>query len=254
MAEDVTKSISYFLSVKASHIDHLSDLRQWTNLKAAFNKDEIWVTNFTLEQVESVEVKSIPYKSVFYEREGKLYPYNSLLPKGNAPALLWTPIELALPIKISRYNHNYFGVKEQVGVSVIPDFEPKMAEVMILPLDDLVTYVETAPEVRLKHLEWTILNDNKAMIFGQPQLPLNGAVYWRTGHMIVPVGYTFDLEILVPLLNEKLNPDQTNWLVWTPEITYFCVPKAAIQPLNLSGVRKTVKAIANKQKLAGNDR
>ncbi len=243
MAENVGEGINYFLSVKSVYIDHLSTLRQWTNLKAAFDNDNIWVTNFTAEQIESVEVKSLPYKSIYYEKEGKLYSYGSLLPQRNLPALLSSPIEFALPITLGKLNHNYFGVDEEFSISIVPDPDPKMAGVMILPLNALLNYAETAPEIRLKNLEWAVLNNKNAIVFGTPLLPLNGKAFWVSKNMILPVGYNFDLEILVDVIDQKINSNCVDWIVWSSDSTYFRVPKDKIRPLSLSALRKTILAI-----------
>ena len=137
MENDSTKNISYYLAINKLNINHLALLRQWTQLKVAFENETIWLSNFTYEQIESVAVKSLPYKKVFYAQNGKLFLFNHLLPYANEPALSFIPIEEALPLKIESYNHNFFGVDEKVSIELISDDQPKIASAMFLDINAL---------------------------------------------------------------------------------------------------------------------
>jgi len=106
MAEDSANDIVWYLQTLTEHKDALSDIRPWDNLKVGFEGQEIWVTGFSFAQIESLEIKSNPYVSVFYAKGAKLFPKNSQLPARNIPALLWTPIQRAFPIKLPSFNHD----------------------------------------------------------------------------------------------------------------------------------------------------
>ena len=118
------------------------------------------------------------YKTIYYESNGKLCLLNSLLPERKIPSLLWTPIERAIPIKLPSFNHNYFGITEKVTLTLVPSDTEHEAEVMVLTVSKLKTYIETAPDVRFKQLSWALLNNDLVMVAGKPLLPIDGNVYW----------------------------------------------------------------------------
>ena len=244
MAQDFTSSLAYFLLVKKINKDDLAPLRKWSNLKVAFDKDQIWVTNFDHTQIESIEVKSVPYKTIFYRKDSKLFLLNSLLPDRNEPSFLWTPIERAFPLEINHANHNYFGIEEKISIKLVQDDVERDAEVLLTNISTLENYLNSAPVIRLKNLTWIVIGGSEVLIFGKPLLPINGTVFWKNQEAIIPVGYNFELSILSEIINEKISKNKSTWMIWFKDATYFSIEKSQLMPLTLSSFRKTKQKIA----------
>jgi hypothetical protein len=240
MAQDITNGISYYLSVAIGEKDNLGTLRNWSNLKVAFDKNKVWVTGFELAQIESVAVKSIPSKNIYYSKNAQLFLQNSLLPDQKEPAFLWTPIERALPLELTNFNNNYFGIEEGVKMKLISTDNEQRAIAMLLELNLLKTFVESAPAIRLDNLTWTLLNKKDALLFGTPLLPIDGEAFWLNEGMLLPVGYQFELDSLVKLVRIKIDPDNEQLIIWNEDSTYFKVNKEAIEKLTISSFRKTM--------------
>lgn len=239
MAKNAANDLVYYLVLDEAHKDNLAAIRPWQNLKLAYDQQQIWIRDLTYVQIESAEVKCIPYKTIYYERNGKLCLYNSLLPERHVPSLLWTPIERALPVKLPSFNHNYFGIEEKVALQLIPSDMEYEAEVMITDVATLKHYLETAPSIRLEQLTWVLLNNDQVFLAGAPFLPLDGKVYWRKDHFIIPTGFEFEFDMLCPTMNELLNPDNDSWIVWHTDNTYALIEKNDLQPLSLGSFRAT---------------
>ena len=127
MAQNAADDIDFFLLLNDAYKSDLGTIRIWNNLKVAFDEKHIWVKDFTHNQINSIEVKSIPYKTIFYSKGAKLYLQNSLLPDRNIPAsLLWTSIDRALPIRLPSFNHNILVFrKKSKFISVLLKQKPK---------------------------------------------------------------------------------------------------------------------------------
>jgi len=240
MGENSAHSIAYFLRVKKAHEDDLANIRPWTDLKAGFDEEYVWVKGFNYLQINSLEVKSMPYKTVYYAKDGKLYLQGSLLPDRNVPSLVWTRIDHALPVELPRLNHNYFGLEEQISTKLTPSEKEAEAVAMLTTMDALRAYVESAPAVRLKPLHWTIVNGDWTLIFGTPLLPLQGNTYWQHGNLLIPTGYDFDLSILKNSIDKLLNPNQGLWIVWNRDSTWFDLQKTDVVELSISSFRLSV--------------
>lgn len=240
MAKDTTNSIGHYLTVKEIDESDLAPIRKWKNLKVATEGELIWVSNFEDVQITSVEVKSIPNKSIYYSENGKLYPQNGLLPEGNEPSLLWTPIRRAFPLKLTNYNHNFFGVDEKISISIIKSDKPRDSKAMIIDMDSFKLYIETTSAIRLKNMEWVILNNTEVLVFGAPLLPLNGEAYWKKQGHFLPIGYDFELYELSNLVSKKIDPENLNWIIWNKDSNYFKVEKAVVQSLTIGSVRKSI--------------
>lgn len=240
MGENSAHSVMYFLRVKKAHENDLTNIRPWTDLKVGFDEEYVWVKGFNYLQINSLEVKIMPSKTVYYAKEGKLHLQGSLLPDRNIPSLVWTPIDRALPIELPRLNHNFFGVEEKISTKLIPSEKEEKAVAMLTTMDALRAYVERAPAVRLKSLSWTIVNGDWALIFGTPQLPLQGNMYWQHGNLFLPTGYDFELSILKNSIDKLLNPNQNLWIVWNRDSTWFDLQKTDVVGLSISSFRLSV--------------
>lgn len=241
MANNVADDINFYLSVDKSQLDHLAAIRHWSNLKLAFDEDTVWIKDLDYAQVNTPEVKSIPHKSTYSAKEGKLYLVNSRLPDRNIPSLLWTPIERALYVQLPSFNHNYFGISDKVNIHIVESGEERAVNSMITSVQELRTYIETAPEIRLGNIQWTILNNDKVFLTGTPLLPLNGEVYWQRDNFIIPAGYDIDLYILSAYINDMINPGGQSLIIWDTDATYFIINQTDLQPLSRSSFRKSLQ-------------
>lgn len=238
MAKDSSNGISFFLSVAREHKDDLGAIRHWANLKIAFEEDLVWVKDFTVAQTEALEVKTIPYKELYYTAAGKLFKWGSQLPHRNVPAVLWTPIERGLSIRLPAFNHNYFGISDKAAIRLAPSDKEQDAYGLLTTLALLKTYIETAPAIRLQHLHWALVDNDKAIILGRPQLPVPGAIFWQQHHFLIPAGYNFEFPIVAGTMQEIINPNKEIWVVWEKDGCYWNFDKEALQPLSISSFRK----------------
>ncbi len=243
MAEDITNDLNYYLEIEESRRVDLGTIRAWQNLKVATAKGKLWLTGFDREQINAVEVKSIPYKTLYKVQKGKLYLLDSLLPDRNIPNLLWTPIERALPVELPSLNHNYFGVEEQMKMDIVPSENESEAIAMLTNIQSLKQYIKTAPKVRLNPLKWVVLNGEDILIVGKPILPIQGITYWRYNNFLLPTGFDFDLYSLKQNLEKRLNPNPTHWIIWNEDNNYFDIEKNKLKPLSLSSFRQTTEKI-----------
>ncbi len=237
MAQNAANDINYYLVIEASKQEDLGNIRPWQNLKVGIEAGFIWIKDFDYAQIHSVEVKSIPYKTIYYEKQSKLYLLNSLLPNRNLPSVLWTPIDRAIAVKLPPFNHNFFGLQEDIAIQLVPSETEQDAAVMITSVLNLNQYIQTAPSIRLEKLKWLILNNDKVCLIGKPLLPIDGEVYWQYQNMILPVGFNFELPLLVDAMNEKLNPHNDNWIIWNTDNTYALIDKNSFESLSISSFR-----------------
>ncbi len=233
----------YYLIIEEARKNDLAHIRHWNNLKAAFEGTRIWIKDLTAAQARSVEVKSIPYKTLLYEKNGKLCLADHQLPYCSIPTVLWTPLQRALPLSLPRFNHNYFGIHEQVPVRLCPSSQEQPAAAMLVSLTELEHYLNTAPAIRVQHLQWTVVNGTQALVLGTPLLPLNGSIFWQQGRFLLPAGYVFELPGISGIFGNKLETGNDQWVVWPTPQTWFLLPNNYLQPLSLSSFRLTRAAL-----------
>jgi hypothetical protein len=229
----------YFLEIKKEHKDFLGAIRYWDNLKLAFETDTIWIKDFSLEQINTVEIQQIPYRTLYELKDNLLFEKDKLLPSKKMPSgLLWTPILRGLPVSLPKFNHNFFGIDQILKIALKPSEDIKEAFALLVDYTELKLYIESAPKYRLETLQWVVI-DNKALIVGNPLLPIKGSTYWIDNNFLIPTGYNFEWFALTKTLQEKLNPSQENIILWNENNSYSVISKETIKPLSISSFRLT---------------
>lgn len=229
----------YLLEIDQQNKALLADIRHWSNVKIAFSENSVWLKDFLPEQYNAVALLQIPYLNRYEVKEGLLFKKGSVLPAKKMPsALLWSPIDKALPIILPQPNFNFFGIHEKIPVQLIPSDTEHDAVALLTDLDTAKQYMDTAPEVRLKALYWSILSQ-KVLILGSPILPIKGHTFWQYKNMILPTGYDFELPIVKDTILKKINPDYESIILWQTNGTYINIPRADFSPLSISSFRLT---------------
>ena len=242
MAIHSADCVGYFLTLPVEQLDLLGAIRHWDNLQIGLEGETIWVKGFTPVQLDSLEVKTIPAKELYYTSGTQLFRKGSRLPHRTVPCLEWAPISKGLAAELPLLNHNYFGVGNRVHICLRHTEEEKEPAALLVSLPVLKSYIETAPAIRLQSLHWVILNSGHAFIIGSPLLPLQGEAYWKADDFFLPAGYAFELPVLTDILQQMLNPKSADWIVWTKEGQYATIAKDRVRSLSIFSVRKTVKA------------
>jgi MoxR-vWA-beta-propeller ternary system domain bpX2 len=241
METNINSDINYYISIPLDAEDTIGELRQWPALKVAADENWLWISNIDYAKINAVEVKCIPIKNIFYAKDGKLFPENSKLPVGNIPNLLWTPIERALPVRLPALNNNLFAIQQSISMHILSTDAEQQASIMLASIDALETYLKNAPAFRLEKLLWCMVDDDKALIIGQPFLPIQGDAYWLMNRNILPVGNSFALPILAETILQTIDPNQAHYIWWHANDTYTLVSKSACLPLSRSSFKQTLQ-------------
>ncbi len=230
----------FLFEISKEYKEFLSTIRQWSNVRIAFTESSIWIKDFTDEQMKSPNLLQIPHLIRYKEKDNLLFINDSLLPSKKVPsALLWSPIQKALPVELPDFNHNFFGIQQQIDLQIVPCEIEREAVAMLTSIQNLQAYVEQSPEARLKPLKWVLLQE-KAFVIGTPLLPIKGVVFWKMGNALLPTGFNFELPILKDEVDQKINPNSDNWILWQSNHSYLSVPKDTVQPLSISSLRLTL--------------
>lgn len=233
----------FYVSIDQQYMDLLGELRTRPNLKLAIDKELCWLSGFNEEDVQSKLIQGIPTKKIYAEKNGMLFLWKSLLPSRHIPDVLWTPIDRALRIESPSYNENYFGLKEDIVVKIVPSelYNPPTA--MLVELDLLEKYLIDAPAIRLTKIKWTVVNGNSALLLGTPLLPLKGNTYWKSGVHFLPEGFDFELHSLNRSIEKKLSSEDATLLFWSEDGTYQIISADDFASLSRSSFRLTIEKL-----------
>lgn len=254
MAEDAANGITYLLEIQQTHQHYLGQIRHWTHLSIATGNGVYWIKGLTEAQVTGVEVKSIPFTQLYSLRGQQLFRVGGLVPEKTLPAgLQFVPVAQGLPVQLPSFNHNYFGIDEQLTIQLLPAEKEQPACGMLVSLEALGNYISTAAAVRLQSLQWMVLDNATALVLGTPLLPVSNAqVLWKDGFFLLPAGYGFEWPALSAVLQQKMKPEG-DWILWMPDATYLPLLAQQLKPLSLSSFRLTVQLLPSPGKTPADD-
>lgn len=230
-------NLGYYLSLPADHKNYLGTIRNIKNLKIGFDKDRIWVKDFSREQINSAAIRAIPFIERYYEKENQLFLLESLLPACKIPSVLWTPIQRGLSIELPSLNHNYFGCQGSIALALIDSFEEQEPFAMKIAVHQLEQYINTASAIRLKPLRWVIF-DEEALVIGTPLLPLQGQILWQRDHILIPAGKKLNYPSLAEDFQHQIK-SKGNYILFTGTSSYTLIERSMFQPLTISSFRNT---------------
>ncbi|KMQ58610.1 hypothetical protein ACM46_21530 [Chryseobacterium angstadtii] len=242
MAEDSSKRIKEFWAeLPRADEDFLGAVRDWKNVQIAVDDDTVWLKGFTEEQAMSSDIQQLPNLMLYELREGLLFRKEALVPsKKMRTALLWSPIDKALPLTFPASNNNYFGISEKVQVSLKTGDEEHPAVALLSVIKEIKENIPAQPNFKLERLEWTVIGE-KALFLGTPLLSLPGKTYWTKHGHLLPSGFDFEFKNLSSLLQQQCNKRLDQWLLWNEDGTYLPIRKEDFRKLSVSSFRLTEK-------------
>jgi len=221
--------------IDKQHLYYIGQIRHWNNVKMAIDEGVVWIKDITVEQVSSVELNSIPHKTIFENKKGLLFLPGNFVPERKMPGLLWTQLQKAIPLTLPVENYNYFGIRDKINIKLsLSDIE-RGPHCIMTQVDVLGRYMVTAPTIRLKNLSWVIINADQCLVMGSPVLPIPGDSFWLDRNFIIPSGY--ELRLFYDEINAVVNPENDCWIVWNKDSIWYTINKQLAKPLSLSSFR-----------------
>jgi len=227
----------YWLRLPLKYKEKLSQIRVWKSLRMATDEDDIWVRGILPEQLNSIEIRSIPFKKIYFQKDNALFLLGGNLPEERLKtSLLWSPIHKALSVEMPNYNFNYFGVHETIDFKLVASSVERESKALVTELDILDNYIPKALAIRLQAIEWTIVN-KKAFLIGIPLLSIPGKTYWQQHNFLIPTGYDFEYPELSNFYHKNLQTESNQYIVLQPNHTYYKLSKDQLKPLSISGYK-----------------
>ncbi len=241
MASHAHDDIEYWISVDSSARSALFSLRKWRHLKIATDEaKQIWVRGLNQKEINSKEVLRIPFIKRYYLLGAQLFPFGKKMPERTEPNLLWSPIRRGLKITLPKENFNYFGLDQTFSINLVPSTIVQPARMSIVALKDLRTYVDDAYDIRMQNLQWAILDDGRAIIYGSPLLPIQGVDFYEVACFLIPLGYAVRHKKMIGTYAKALGDGNKYWYVINEENQITKLNRSDFMPLNKGSFNKSL--------------
>ena len=241
MANDAGNNIEFWISVPANHKGAIYELRQWSYLKIAQDQSLIWIRGFNQGDIESSAVLKIPSINRFYLSGTNLVPYGKNLSALVEPNLLWSPIQRGLKISLPKENFNYFGLNQTYQIALTPTDEVKPINAIIVKLKTLANYIDSAPNIRLINLKWTIISDSETLILGTPLLPIKSKDLYQNNSFLIPAGWKLKHDNMIKIHTKALGEAMDYFYLINKKHKITKIRKSDFNQLSKGSFAKTIK-------------
>ena len=238
MEKSTAYSVEFFASITGNTYQQLSTLRTWTHLEIGREENKVWLKNFNLEEINSTTLLQLPFVKRYYGMNGKLFPYEHLLPEREIPKINWQLISDEIALTLPAYNFNFFELPEKIKTKIVVSDQERTTTAVLTTLPILIEYLTAAPAIRYKHLEWVLINHQDVFLLGTPLLPIPGKSFWQNGASFLPAGYDFEITILSNLITKKITNSENKIVIWNEIRNYFFINREDLNFLDLAAVRK----------------
>lgn len=245
MAKHASNTLDYILQTTKPNLQALSQIRHFSNLKVAFDGQNIWIRGFSLEQIDSPEVNTLPAITIYYIKDNLLFPKGSLLPQTKIPSrLLWSTIQQAFVLEEPSINPNYFGIHDTISPKIVlSKIEQQTVAILAEINSKTIQIIESTGAYRFQNLKYTLINNDKILIIGTPLLPIQGDSYWLDKDFLFPNGYQLEFPILNESIKQIINPNNKYYVLWQKDNNYSLIPKSNCVPLSISSFRLTLSSL-----------
>ena len=218
--------------------DSLSKIRCSENIQIAVENELIWVKGIT-----EILAHKLPAQNTYLlDQNNYLFPLGSITPTGKLKELKWIPInefikaEFPISLLPGIVNETYM-------VKLVPSDKPQKSNALFTDFYLWENYVNSASEIRLNNLIFSVSETKQVIIIGDPLPPIPGEEYWIQENILLPCGYSFEMPIIADLISDKLNPEKSALLLFEINGEWEKIFLENLVPATRSAVRLTNKII-----------
>ncbi len=176
------------------------------------------------------------------DSRGLLTPLEGSVPVAQAPAGPWLPLTEVFPVHPA--TPNFPGrTRQRLNVSLVRTEREQPAQAVLLPLAQMLPWVEQAPRIRLERLQFAAAADGRALVKGTPLPPVPGAVFYFAGAMALPCGWDFAPHLWHGWVEKALAIPAGGLCLVHEDARLELIGAEGFAPLTLAAVRRTVAAL-----------
>jgi len=217
------------LVLAEAYHDEIGTIRTISRWKAARNHQEIWLKGPIPTGKEKLMVQSLPLLATYeVDEQSRLFPHGKQTPVGLLPDLDWQALSDFLPITMP-VSAMPAAMAHKVPIQLVSSQNAHPAYALQTSFKNWKTYVESAPLIRLKQLQFAISMDKTVLIIGEPLPTLQGTSFWRDGNLLIPSGFDFEYGFLGTLINQKLSSSVESLILFSADGIATTIPNASFQ-------------------------
>jgi MoxR-vWA-beta-propeller ternary system protein/FtsH ternary system-associated peptide len=197
-------STGWAISLPLEHAVAASSLRLQNDVEACVTEDRLWLRGPVWSEDLNLAFKKILGCERFVRlADHQIAGLGCILPSGLLPEGPWIPFQQWLAPVLPPTLLPALAPKP-CGLRLVRSGEERAANLLACDFRAWLEYCESAPQIRLNHLQFAVSDDWQALIYGSPLPPLPGTRFAEANGVAVPLGWTWIPAMDAQVLREAL--------------------------------------------------
>lgn len=219
----------------------LASIRCVPGLCVAQDDKNIWLRGIDITKDADCLAASLPVKQSFWLDEKKqLFLTGTLVPVALLAEMQWQDLADFIPLEIP-VSAMPGKITHILPVHLIPSTTVKESQALVTELSVWKNFAEYASVTRLRLLDFAVSENRSVLIMGIPLPPIPGAEYWKTGNMLLPAGYDFEIPNLDMYISRRIDPQEKHIIVFNTDGSWQLIEKSFFIRSTRSAVRLTMQ-------------
>jgi len=210
----------------------VDNLRLAPGVQALMEGESFWVRG-----VDAMRPLTVPWQE-HYEilADDSLRMPGHILVSRKLPVGEWRPLQTFIRSAPPPYT---LPASEPRGIalSLAPSSVLSLPGLMELTMDDWLAFAGTASEIRLRHLQFALLENEMVYVRGNPLPSISGNRFVETCGVATPAGFALSPSLSPSTLRERLQMAEGDTVVFFRDDTHLRIPASVWKPANRISVR-----------------
>lgn len=222
----------------------LARLRTVRGIEAARLDDFVWLRGSDADEALVRRLRTLPFAERFEVLDdGRIRPVGALVPTERLPSIAWVPltqlVEAALPVPALSGR-----LGSRVPLRLVPSTHEAVPNVLMVPMEIVAAFVESAPESRLHCCRLAVRADGRALVHGRPLPSIPGALFVERDGVAIPAGFECDPQVPFDIIAEALELAEGDLAILDRDAELVRIPADQFVLLTRSAVRRSQEALA----------
>ncbi len=233
------------LIIDGQQVERLAPIRTIGGAQVALIQHDIYIRGIAPAEQKNPKLLALPIKTIgLMDEQGSIFKLNELTPFAKLPEVEWVPLTSFLKVEIPSSPLAAI-VENEISIHLKPSGIQEEPIAIMTDLATFASYAENISNVRLSSLKFAMSNIGEVFIIGKPMLPLPGQVFWQKRSIFIPVGHDLEWGLFVDEIEEKLNPEKLDLIVFYKNNQFEKINKNYFQQGSRGAVKKSILNLQN---------